>query len=137
MKSNAIKICSAVLFISIVFSLFSVVGFGEADFNNSGEKLTYIENYSGNIDKGLLSTTVSASITGKSNVTSVKIKLELQKLSGGSYSTVETWEQSFSGRSGSMEESKLTNPLSTYRLKATFTAYSGSNSETKTLYVDE
>lgn len=63
--------------------------------------------------------------------------MELQKLSSGEYSTVETWEQSFSGRSVSMEESKLTNPLSTYRLKETFTAYSGSNSETKTLYVNE
>ena len=112
----------------------TIIWYKDGQRAGPGEKLTYIENYSGNIDKGLLSTIVSASITGKSNVTSVKIKLELQKLSGGSYSTVETWEQSFSGRSGSMEESKLTNPLSTYRLKATFTAYGGSNSESKEIY---
>lgn len=136
MKSNVAKTCSVVLCVSIIMSLFCILGFGEITFKDSGEKLTYISDYSGNIDKGLLSTTVTASITGKSNVTSVKIKMELQKLSDGDYSTVKTWEQTFSGTYGSMEESKLTNPVSTYRLKATFTAYSGSNSETKTLYVN-
>ncbi len=136
MKSNVAKICSAVLCVSIIMSLFCILGSGENIFKDSGEKLTYISNYGGNIDKGLLSTTVTAYIEGKTSVTSVKIKMELQKLSGGDYSTVKTWEQTFSGRNGFMEESKLTNPFSTYRLKATFTAYSGSNSETKTLYVN-
>ena len=111
-----------------------MIGNAQNKCEKSFERLTYIDSYKGSINKGLLSTKVSADITGKPNVTSVKIKMELQKLSSGSYSTIETWEQTFSGREGSMSESKTTNPLSTYRLKATVTAYSGSNSESQTFY---
>lgn len=103
----------------------------------SGEKLTYINGCQGQIVKKTLSTNVLATINGKPNVTSVKIKMELQKLTSGSYSTIETWEQTFSGKYGSMEKTKATNPFSTYRLKATFTAYCGSASETIVCYYNE
>ena len=72
----------------------------------SGEKLTYINGCQGQIVKKTLSTNVLATINGKPNVTSVKIKMELQKLTSGSYSTIETWEQTFSGKYGSMEKTK-------------------------------
>lgn len=130
-------VSSVIVAISFALSVFSVFGIANQCFEKNELRLTYIDNYDGSISKGLLSTTVSADITGKSGVTKVKIKMELQKLSDGSYSTIETWEQTFNSISGSMNESKLTNPLSTYRLKATFTAYSGSNSESKTLFVYE
>ena len=125
---------SAVLALLLVgVLLFSICAY--ANYENDGnEKYNYISSCSGSISQGTLSTKVKATVEGNSLVTSVKIKMELQKLSGGDYSTVETWEQTFSGRSGSMEESKLTSPLSSYRLKATVTAYSGSNSESDTLY---
>lgn len=128
------RIISSISFIMIMVSLFSVVSFADDTQKETSPKMTYIDSYKGNINQGVFSTTVSAKITGKSNVTSVKIKMELQKLSSGIYSTVETWEQLFTGKTGSMEQSKITNSLSTYRLKATFTAYSGSASETKILY---
>ena len=134
MKKLVLVMCSVFVAMVLVFSCFSIIGKAENEYEKNLERLTYIDGYKGSINKGLLSTTVSADITGKSNVTSVKIKMELQKLSDGSYSTIETWEQTFSGRNGSMEESKVTNPLSTYRLKATVTAYSGSNSESQTFY---
>lgn len=128
------KITMVISLVMTLFVLFSTFCFGESVANVSSEKMTYIDNYSGDINQGVFSTTVQADIDGKTSVTSVKIKMELQKLSGGDYSTVETWEQTFSGRNGSMEESKVTSPLNTYRLKATVTAYSGSNSESKTFY---
>ncbi len=134
MKRLSLVMCSVVLVVALLSSCFSLIGNAENEYEKNLERLTYIDGYNGSIHKGLLSTTVSADITGKSTVTSVKIKMELQKLSDGSYSTIETWEQTFSGRSGSMEESKVTNPFSTYRLKATVTAYSGSNSESQTFY---
>lgn len=137
MKSKMKKLSSVVLIIAFICSSFALMSYADNDFEESGAKLTYIDDYKGIIEHGTLKTTVSTKIVGKSTVTSVKIKMELQKLSSGSYSTVETWEQTFTGRSGAMEESKITNPLSTYRLKATFTAYSGSASETKILYVNE
>lgn len=137
MKSKMKRLSSIVLIIAVICSSFALISYANNEFKESGEKLTYIDSYKGDIDHGILTTTVTAKIVGKSTVTSVKIKMELQKLSSGSYSTIETWEQTFYDSYGSMEKSKLTNPISTYRLKVTFTAYSGSNSETKTLYVDE
>lgn len=130
MKKRLTCLLSVILVVSL---LFSICGIAVYSFDNN-VRMTYIDSYYGNINQGLLSTKVKASISGSSSVTSVKIKMELQKLSGGAYSTVATWEQTFSGRSGSMEESKLTSSLSTYRLKATVTAYSGSNSESKEFY---
>jgi hypothetical protein len=131
MKAKITMVISLALILMVVFSAYS---FGESVLDQPGEKMTYIDSYSGDIIHGTLSTTVKAGINGKTSVTSVKIKMELQKLSSGDYSTIETWEQTFSGRNGSMEESKITSPLNTYRLKATVTAYSGSNSESKTFY---
>ena len=134
MKKAILKICSGILVITLVILCFSLIGCAENEQEKSFERLTLIDNYKGKIEKGLLSTSVSVDITGKSSVTSVKIKMELQKLSSGSYSTIETWEQTFSSREATMSKSKTTNPLSTYRLKATVTAYSGANSESKTFY---
>ncbi len=62
--------------------------------------------------------------------TSLTIKLELQKKSSGTYSTIKTWTTSTTSTSTALEGSKVINPLSTYRLKATFTA----GSETVTYY---
>ena len=121
----------------VLLSTFSIVGYCGNESKDTGAKMTYINSYSAQLDKGTVSSTSTAKITGKSGVTSVKIKMELQKLSSGTYSTIQTWEQTFSGTSGYMQENKLTSLLSTYRLKVTFTAYSGSASETKTMYVYE
>lgn len=51
----------------------------------------------------------------------IKIVMELQKKSGSSYSTVETWTGSTTSTGYSMSKSKTINRLSTYRLKATIT----------------
>ncbi len=134
MKKLVLVMCATVISVVLVISCFSLIVKAEAEYEKTLERLTYIDSYRGNINKGLLSTTVSAEIIGKSSVTRVKIKMELQKQSSGSYSTIETWEQTFYSNEGSMSESKTTNPLSTYRLKATVTAYSGANSESKTFY---
>ena len=107
MKKLLKGVISVILAIVFVFTAFSVFGVAENDFEKSGVRLTYIDSYNGSISKGLFSTTVSASITGKSGVSKVKIKMELQKLSDGSYSTIETWEQTFSGRNGSTIKSGL------------------------------
>lgn len=134
MKRVILIACSIIVAIGFIIPVFAVFGESNDNYERTESRFTYIDNCSASISKGLLSTTVSADITGKTGVTKVKIKMELQKLSDGSYTTVETWEQTFNSITGSMSESKLTNPLSTYRLKATVTAYCGSNSESQTLY---
>ncbi len=63
----------------------------------------------------------SASLSA-SYSTSLKIKMELQKKKSGSYSTIKTWSDSRTGTVLGISGSKTINPLSTYRLKTTFTA---------------
>ena len=124
------------LLLAMIFALqpFCLMAAAEETPQLEGERAVLISRADARIEQGALSTTVFATVEGISGVTSVKIQLELQKLSGGSYSTVKTWSETFSGRSGSLEKSKLTSPLSTYRLKATVTAYASSSSESKTIY---
>lgn len=135
MKQSFKRISAVVLILALIAVLCSISCSADDAYRDGGEKLTYISDCQGQLVKKTFSTNVSASINGYQNVTSVKIKMELQKLTSGSYSTIETWEQAFSGRYGAMEKTKTTSPLSTYRLKATFTAYCGTASETKVLYV--
>ncbi|MCQ2735083.1 MAG: DUF5060 domain-containing protein [Alphaproteobacteria bacterium] len=129
------KLCVSAAIVLVFLTVLSTAALAvNTNQNEESERTTYISQTEGTIEHGALSTTVYGKITGNSSVTSVKIKLELQKLTDGTYSTVETWEQVFTGRTGSLEKSKLTNPFGDYRLKAVFTAYVNSSSETITLY---
>lgn len=75
--------------------------------------------------KATCTTTLSAK-----QLTSLKIKMELQKKKSGGYETVETWTSSKNGVNLAMSESRNINILYDYRLKATFTA----GSETTIVY---
>jgi len=68
-----------------------------------------------------ITATCSASLSA-SYSTSLTIKMELQKKKSGTYSTIKTWTTSRTGTSVGIEETRTINPLSTYRLKVTFTA---------------
>lgn len=137
MKNVLLKNFVCLVCVAIILSAFSAYSFSVQNEKEIGEKYTYLDSYKGTIDHGIIKTTVSVKVIGKTNVTSIKIKMELQKLSSGSYSTVETWEQVFSGTQAYYSEDKVTNPLSTYRIKATVTAYAGSAYEQKVFYVNE
>lgn len=102
---------------------------GVSEDENSGIKYTYISSISCSLNISGINSTSRAQLYAKSS-TSLKIKMELQKLKSGSYSTVETWTATKTGTSLSMEETRLINILATYRLKVTFTA----GSETVTSY---
>lgn len=80
------------------------------------------------------STTVQGVYSGASTVSKGKITLELQKKSGSSYQTVKKWSKTVTGSSGAYSEKKVINPSATYRLKATFTLYSSSGSQTYVKY---
>ena len=134
MKRRTLTLLAMML--ALLFALQPICGMAVAEeaAQPNNTRAVLIRSADAFIDQGALSTTVRASIEGESNVTSVKIQLELQKLSDGSYSTIKTWSETFTGRSGSLEKSKLTSPLSTYRLKATVTAYASGTSESRTIY---
>ncbi len=59
--------------------------------------------------------------------TSLKIVVNLQKLKSGSYETIETWTETGKGTSLELDESRLINVFSDYRIKITCTAGSETN----------
>ena len=54
--------------------------------------------------------------------TSLYIKIELQKEKSAGYETIETWTKSGSGITLTLEETRLINVFSNYRIKVTCTA---------------
>ena len=64
-----------------------------------------------------------STVTLKSQVsTSLSIKIELQKEKSSGYETIETWTKSGTGISLALEEKRLINVFSNYRIKVTCTA---------------
>ena len=114
----------------MLMSIFGISFSAEADTaDEEPTRYSVISANSYNIYISGLKATCSGSLTAQYSTT-VKIKLELQKKSGGTYSTIKTWSDSRTGVTISLDGSKIINPLSDYRLKATFTA----GSETVTRY---
>lgn len=73
----------------------------------------------------------SAELTAKRSM-SLKIKVEVQKLKSGEYSTIETWNSSITDTYLQFNNHRTINIFSTYRIKVTFTA--GGESTTKYSY---
>ena len=115
--------------------LLSVFGIAVSASANDGEtagdapRYTVIASTSYGITISGLKAYCTGALTAQYS-TSLNIKLELQKKSSGTYSTIKTWTGSKTGVAMSLEGSKTINPLSDYRLKATFKA----GSETVTYY---
>ncbi len=59
--------------------------------------------------------------------TSLKITVNLQKLKSGSYETLETWTETGTGKYLELNESRLINILSDYRIKVTCKAGTETN----------
>ena len=77
---------------------------------------------------GLTATTTATLVSLYS--TNLKIVVELQKNKSTGYETIETWTKTGSGTLLSIEESRLINILSDYRVRITYTA----GSESTTIY---
>lgn len=108
----ALVLCSI-----MIFSCFQLTAFCETasvtnlNISNDKCKLTI---------SGINSTSSASMQTARSM--SLSIKMELQKIKSGTYTTIETWTASRTGMTLSMCEDRLINILATYRLKVTFTA---------------
>jgi hypothetical protein len=131
MKKHLIKIFSFIMAMLVVLSV-STVAFAETDNSedtSSDSKYSVINSTAVSLTIRGLTAECSSKITAQYS-TSLHIKMELQKKSGGTYSTVRTWTKSANGVTTTLAGSKIINPLSTYRLKVTFTA----GSETSIVY---
>lgn len=116
-KMKTIKKLVAVMLCILMFcSCVQVSGLDEASLFNSS-----ISNNKCSLTiSGINSTSIATMSASKSM--SLSIKMELQKVKSGVYTTIETWSSSKTGTSLAMEETRLINVLATYRLKVTFTA---------------
>ncbi len=125
---------SLVLALVMIFTL-AITAFAVTDSDNQiMPRYTYVSGASAQLDMHTFSCDVTGNVTGIAGCNKTHVKLQLQKENDGVWSTVETWEKTSNTRSCTLGASKTVSPLSNYRLKATLTAYYGSDSETLTYY---
>ena len=93
-----------------------------------------LDTYSATLSKSGSTANVAGSIYSVIGTSKVTIKLELQKKSGSTYSTIKTWTTTKNARSASLTGSYSISSNQTYRLKATFTATKNGSTETATIY---
>lgn len=82
--------------------------------------------------------TVKGWVTGQTGVADrCKVVAYLQEKSGTTWKNVATWSDESNGGRASVSEVKKVAAGKTYRAKAVVTAWSGSNSESETIYSSE
>lgn len=126
MKKTVISILLALVMVfTVAITAFAAI----ADNNVAVPYYTYIGTTATSFTVNTFSCDATGSMCGMAGVTKVNIKLQLQKEKDGVWSTVETWEKTVNGVSAALAGSANISPFSNYRLKATYTAYTASDSE--------
>ena len=125
------KIVSILLILTILFSSFAIMSSAVVadDENVVQPRFTTIGSVSTSFTISGLNSTSSVALISKVS-TSLYIKIELQKEKSSGYETIETWTKSGNGVSLILEETRLINVFSDYRIKVTCKA----GSETHTTY---
>lgn len=122
------KAVSILLILAMLFSSFAIMTSAAVVDDDYGVMpcFTTISSVSTSfVISGLNST---STVTLKSQVsTNLSIKIELQKEKSSGYETIETWTKSGTGISLLLEETRLINIFSNYRIKVTCTAGSESH----------
>lgn len=134
--SNIVKkSVSILLIITMMFSIFVVNSSASTadDENTVTPRFTTISSVATSFTISGLNSTSYVALTAKTS-TSLYIKIELQKEKSTGYETIETWTKSGTGMVLTLEETRLINVFSDYRIKVTCTA--GSETYTKYDYPD-
>ena len=121
--TKSLKLLSTfVLILSLMFSVFSICAFAEADEEVAATpRFTTISSIATSFTISGLNSTSSVSLNAKTS-TSLSIKIELQKEKSSGYETIETWTKSGTGTYLGLEKTRLINVFSEYRIKVTCTA---------------
>lgn len=121
---------SVILVLTLVLSVFTICASAEeTDEAIVAPRFTTISAVSTSFTISGLNSTSSVILSAQYS-TSLYIKIELQKEKSSGYETIETWTKSGTGRNLSLEETRLINVFSEYRIKVTCTA----GSETHVTY---
>lgn len=128
---NIKKSVSILLILAMLFSSFAIMSYAsEVEGENVVvPRFTTISSVSTAFSISGLNSTSSVVLVSKVS-TSLYIKIELQKEKSSGYETIETWTKSGTGVTLGLEETRLINVFSNYRIKVTCTA----GSETHTTY---
>lgn len=113
---NAKRLFAVLMCVVMLFSCIQIFAYANAVTYNMNIRVSECS-----LTISGVNSTSSASMITNSSM-SLKIKMELQKLKNGTYTTVATWSDSKTGTTLSMSETRLINALSTYRLVVTFDA---------------
>lgn len=122
--SNIIKkSLSVALILTMLFSAFAINSSATTveEENTIMPRFSTISAVSTSFTISGLNSTSSVSLSAKYS-TSLYIKIELQKEKSTGYETIETWTKSGTGRILVLEEDRLINIFSNYRIKVTCTA---------------
>ena len=121
---------SIILILTMLVSIFSISAFAETSEETVvTPRFTTISSVATSFTISGLNSTSSVILSAKTS-TSLYIKIELQKEKSSGYETIETWTKSGTGRNLSLEETRLINVFSEYRIKVTCKA----GSETHVTY---
>lgn len=113
---------SIILILTMLISIFSICAYAESTEEPvATPRFTTISSVATSFTISGLNSTSSVSLTSKYSTT-LSIKIELQKEKSSGYETIETWTKSGTGRTLSLEEDRLINVFSEYRIKVTCTA---------------
>ena len=114
------KSLSVLLVLAMLFSAFAITAFCETE--DEGVKVTprftTISTVSTSFTISGIKATAFVGLTAQYE-TSLSIKIELQKEKSGGYETIESWAKSATSTYLNLEESKLINIFSDYRIKVT------------------
>lgn len=128
------KAVSILLILTMLFSSFAIMSSAAVvDDYDVMPCFTTINSVSTSFVISGLNSTSTVVLTSQVS-TSLYIKIELQKEKSSGYETIETWTKSGTGYSLGLEETRLINVFSNYRIKVTCTA--GSESHVKYDYPD-
>ncbi len=117
------KTVSILLILTMLFSSFAIMSSAAVVEEEYGVMpcFTTISSVSTSFVISGLNSTSTVILTAKTS-TSLYIKIELQKEKSSGYETIETWTKSGTGVSLLLEETRLINVFSEYRIKVTCTA---------------
>ena len=121
---------SFVLILTMLVSIFSICAYAEVnDEPVVTPRFTTISSVGTSFVISGLNSTSTVVLSAKTS-TSLSIKIELQKEKSSGYETIETWTKSGTGTYLLLEETRLINVFSEYRIKVTCKA----GSETHVTY---
>lgn len=131
MKKVLKKSVSVVLIFTMLFSVFAInaTAVEVEEENQIMPRWSTISTITTSFVISGLNSTSTVALTSQYS-TSLYIKIELQKEKSSGYETLETWTKSGTGVSLSLEEKRLINVFSDYRIKVTCTA----GNETQIVY---